>query len=71
LAHAILKERLNVFGILGCVLCIVGSLTIILHAPEEKPVVSVVEVWNLAMQPGALLFKARRVRLGRNKVTRQ
>jgi hypothetical protein len=47
-----LNERLNLFGILGCVLCITGSLTIVLHAPPERPVGSVVEVWQLAMQPG-------------------
>jgi hypothetical protein len=47
-----LKERLNVFGIVGCGLCITGAMTIILHAPEEKAAVSVVEVWQLAMQPG-------------------
>eukprot|EP00983_Pelagomonas_calceolata_P128613 1161529-Pelagomonas_calceolata.AAC.8 len=53
LAHTMLKERLNVFGIVGCGLCITGALTIILHAPEEKAAVSVVEVWQLAKQPRA------------------
>jgi hypothetical protein len=53
LAHIILKEKLNIFGILGCVLCITGSLTIVLHAPEERPLESVLEVWSLALQPGA------------------
>lgn len=53
LAHIFLKEQLNVFGILGCVLCITGSITIVLHVPAEKPIESVAQVWNLAMQPGA------------------
>lgn len=52
LAHLFLKEQLNIFGILGCVLCITGSLTIVMHVPAEQPIESVTQVWNLAMQPG-------------------
>ena len=48
----VLKERLNVFGIVGCMLCIVGSITIVLHAPEEQPITSLLQVWRLALQPG-------------------
>ena len=55
LAHHLLNERLNLFGILGCVLCINGSVTIVLHAPPERQVSSVLEIWDLAMAPGALL----------------
>ncbi|GFH13772.1 probable magnesium transporter [Haematococcus lacustris] len=51
LAHMLLNERLNMFGMLGCALCITGSMTIVLHAPEERVLGSVVEVWQLAMQP--------------------
>uniref|UniRef100_A0A7S0WPU4 Probable magnesium transporter n=1 Tax=Chlamydomonas leiostraca TaxID=1034604 RepID=A0A7S0WPU4_9CHLO len=51
LAHALLNERLNLFGMLGCVLCITGSCTIVLHAPPEREVHSVLEIWQLAMQP--------------------
>ena len=47
-----LNEKLNVFGMLGCLLCITGSLSIVLHAPPERHLGSVVEVWQLAMQPG-------------------
>lgn len=53
LAHIFLKEHLNLFGILGCILCITGSVTIVLHVPAERPIESVAQVWNLAMQPGA------------------
>lgn len=53
LAHVFLKEHLNVFGALGCLLCITGSITIVLHAPAERPIESVAQVWSLAMQPGA------------------
>lgn len=38
---------------LGCLLCITGSVTIVLHAPPERHLGSVVEVFQLAMQPGA------------------
>lgn len=53
LAHIILRERLHIFGILGCVLCVVGSTTIVLHAPQEREIESVREVWDLAMEPGS------------------
>lgn len=52
LAHIILRERLHIFGILGCALCVVGSTTIVLHAPQEREIESVAEVWALAMEPG-------------------
>ncbi|KAG6436957.1 hypothetical protein SASPL_101864 [Salvia splendens] len=52
LAHFILKEKLHVFGIVGCILCLVGSITIVLHAPFEKDIVSVKQVWHLAIEPG-------------------
>lgn len=55
LAHIILRERLHIFGILGCILCVVGSTTIVLHAPAEREIESVIEVWNLATEPGTLL----------------
>ncbi|KAJ3701773.1 hypothetical protein LUZ61_005478 [Rhynchospora tenuis] len=56
LAHMILQERLHIFGMLGCVLCIVGSTTIVLHAPQERAIGSVTEVWELATEPGFLCY---------------
>ncbi|DBA99747.1 TPA: hypothetical protein ACH3X3_012297 [Trebouxia sp. C0006] len=35
-------------------LCVAGSLTIVLHAPEERPIISMLQVWQLALQPGQL-----------------
>lgn len=52
LAHFILKERLHKLGILGCVMCIAGSVIIVVHAPSERPITSVQEIWNMATQPG-------------------
>ncbi|KAK8949208.1 hypothetical protein KSP39_PZI006315 [Platanthera zijinensis] len=58
LAHFILKERLQRMGVLGCVLCIVGSTVIVLHAPEEKNPSSVEQIWYLATQPAFLSYAA-------------
>ncbi|KAK0577623.1 hypothetical protein LWI29_035926 [Acer saccharum] len=58
LAHIILRERLHIFGVLGCVLCVVGSTSIVLHAPQEREIESVKEVWDLATEPGFLLYAA-------------
>ncbi|XP_058001266.1 probable magnesium transporter NIPA1 isoform X2 [Hevea brasiliensis] len=56
LAHFILKEKLHIFGVLGCVLCVVGSTSIVLHAPQERAMESVKEVWHLATEPGFLVY---------------
>ncbi|XP_048231519.1 probable magnesium transporter NIPA4 isoform X2 [Ricinus communis] len=58
LAHIILNEKLHIFGILGCVLCVVGSTTIVLHAPQEREIESVKEVWDLATEPAFLFYAA-------------
>ncbi|CAI9117590.1 OLC1v1019000C1 [Oldenlandia corymbosa var. corymbosa] len=56
LAHFILKEKLHIFGIVGCALCLVGSTTIVIHAPVERDIESVKDVWNLATEPGFLVY---------------
>ncbi|XP_072149948.1 probable magnesium transporter NIPA4 isoform X2 [Setaria viridis] len=58
LADIMLKEKLHIFGILGCVLCVVGSTTIVLHAPQERAIESVAEVWDLATEPAFLSYAA-------------
>uniref|UniRef100_A0A2P2MF86 Probable magnesium transporter n=1 Tax=Rhizophora mucronata TaxID=61149 RepID=A0A2P2MF86_RHIMU len=58
LAHFLLKEKLQKMGMLGCLLCIVGSTVIVLHAPHEKSINSVEEIWELAIQPAFLLYTA-------------
>jgi hypothetical protein len=55
LARVILREKLHIFGVLGCALCVVGSTTIVLHAPQEREIESVTEVWDLATEPGIYL----------------
>ncbi|KAI4966161.1 hypothetical protein ZWY2020_005825 [Hordeum vulgare] len=58
LARIILREKLHTFGVLGCILCVVGSTTIVLHAPPEREIESVAEVWDLATEPAFLLYAA-------------
>ncbi|KAM7278133.1 hypothetical protein ACFE04_005267 [Oxalis oulophora] len=56
LAHFILKEKLHLLGVLGCVMCIAGSIVIVIHAPQERPITSVLEIWTMATQPSFLLY---------------
>ncbi|KAK6946391.1 Magnesium transporter NIPA [Dillenia turbinata] len=56
LAHFMLKERLRKMGIVGCVTCIVGSIVIVLHAPQEHTPDSVLEIWKLATEPAFLIY---------------
>jgi len=58
LAHVMLREKLHIFGIIGCVLCVVGSTTIVLHAPPEREIESVTEVWDLATEPAFMCYAA-------------
>lgn len=51
LAHSLLNEKLNVFGILGCLLCMEGSFAIVLQAPPERQVSTVREVCALTVCP--------------------
>lgn len=64
LAHFMLGEKLQKMGMLGCLLCIVGSTMIVLHAPQEKSLSSVLEIWQLAIQPGKLVVVCIIVDLG-------
>ncbi|KAK9735195.1 hypothetical protein RND81_04G189800 [Saponaria officinalis] len=58
LADCILDEKLKKMGMLGCLLCILGSTIIVLHAPGERSLDSVDEIWGLAIQPAFLSFTA-------------
>ena len=54
LAHLLLNERIGTDGKIGCALCIIGSILIVLHSPEEKPFHSVDEILFYALSPGTL-----------------
>lgn len=52
LASFFLKEELGRVGRIGCTLCLIGSVIIVLHAPEDKEVQTVDEILEYAVQPG-------------------
>ncbi|KAK8626737.1 hypothetical protein V6N13_134369 [Hibiscus sabdariffa] len=56
LAHFLLKERIRKMGIVGCVSCIVGSVVIVIHAPQEETPSSVQDIWTLATHPAFLVY---------------
>lgn len=56
LAAFIMKERLTTMGKLGCALCIVGSIMIVLHGPADKEVQTVDEILAYAVKPGFVLY---------------
>ena len=52
LASFLLHEELGHLGRVGCSLCLLGSLIIVLHAPPDREVNTVDEILNFATQPG-------------------
>jgi magnesium transporter len=53
LASFLLNEELGQLGRLGCTICLIGSLIIVLHAPEDEPVTTVDQILEYALRPGA------------------
>ncbi|KAJ5682818.1 magnesium transporter NIPA5 [Penicillium macrosclerotiorum] len=51
-----LNERLGTLGKLGCAMCLLGSVVIVLHAPPDKPVDRIDEILAYAVKPGFLLY---------------
>ncbi|KAI4135893.1 MAG: hypothetical protein LQ347_000277 [Umbilicaria vellea] len=51
-----LKEELGVLGRLGCAICLIGSVIIVLHAPPDKEIQTVDEIIHDAMQP-VMIYK--------------
>ncbi|KAG2003516.1 DUF803 domain membrane protein [Coprinopsis cinerea AmutBmut pab1-1] len=56
LASFLLNEHLGHLGRVGCTLCLLGSLIIVLHAPEDRPIETVDEILHYAIQPGFLMY---------------
>lgn len=56
LAAVFLKEELGILGKLGCAICLLGSVIIVLHAPEDKNIETVDEILDYAIQPGFLFY---------------
>lgn len=49
-----LKEVLGTLGKLGCAICLIGSVIIVLHAPPDKEIATIDEILHYAIQPGKL-----------------
>ena len=47
-----LGERLGILGRVGCAICLIGSVIIVLHAPPDKELKNVGELLHFAMMPG-------------------
>lgn len=47
-----LNERLGTLGKLGCAICLIGSVIIVLHAPPDQEIKTVDEILHYAIQPG-------------------
>ncbi|EJF63578.1 hypothetical protein DICSQDRAFT_81777 [Dichomitus squalens LYAD-421 SS1] len=56
LASFLLHEELGHLGRLGCSLCLLGSLIIVLHAPPDKDAKTVDEILQYALHPGFMLY---------------
>lgn len=56
LASVFLKEKLGVLGKLGCGICLLGSIIIVLHAPEDKEIDTVDEILMYAERPAFMLY---------------
>ena len=49
-----LEEDLGTLGKLGCALCLIGSVIIVLHAPPDKEIQTVDEILQYAIHPGTV-----------------
>jgi drug/metabolite transporter (DMT)-like permease len=47
-----LGEKLGSLGKLGCAICLIGSVIIVLHAPADEQIDRIDEMLNYAIQPG-------------------
>ncbi|XP_048885010.1 magnesium transporter NIPA2-like [Brienomyrus brachyistius] len=56
LSSYFLNERLNTHGKMGCLLCILGSTVVVLHAPQEEEVVSLSTLAEKLKEPGFIAF---------------
>ncbi|XP_071239424.1 magnesium transporter NIPA2-like [Salvelinus alpinus] len=56
LSSYLLGETLNLFGKLGCVLSVLGSILMVIHAPEEEEVTTLHQMTDKLLDPGFLVF---------------
>uniref|UniRef100_A0AAV2J8A3 Magnesium transporter n=1 Tax=Knipowitschia caucasica TaxID=637954 RepID=A0AAV2J8A3_KNICA len=56
LASHLLGEVLNLIGKFGCLLCVLGSVLLVIHAPQEQEVTSLQEMSDKLLEPGFLVY---------------
>jgi len=56
LASWLLKEEMGTAGKSGSALCLIGAVVIVLHAPEDKEILSVDDILRYALNPGFLAY---------------
>ena len=56
LSAIFLKERLSMVGKVACFLCIVGSVVIVMNAPQESSVANIQQMQSFVIAPGFLSF---------------
>lgn len=56
LSAIFLKERLSFVGKVGCFNCIIGSIVIVISAPEQSAVARIQDMKRLMLMPGFLSF---------------
>lgn len=56
LSSYFLNERLNVHGKIGCLLCILGSTVMVIHAPQEEEVDTLSAMAEKLKDPGTQVF---------------
>ncbi|XP_070615970.1 magnesium transporter NIPA2-like isoform X3 [Erythrolamprus reginae] len=56
LASYFLNEQLNIHGKVGCLLCILGSTVMVIHAPQEETISSLDSMLEKLKDPGFIVF---------------
>jgi magnesium transporter len=56
LSAIFLKERLSLVGKVGCFLCIIGSVVIVMNAPSESSAANIQEMQGYVIAPGFLSY---------------
>ncbi|CAG8584619.1 16997_t:CDS:2 [Funneliformis caledonium] len=57
LASLFLKESLGRLGTVGCGLCLIGSIMIVLHSPADKEIKTVDEILQFALKPVFAIYQ--------------
>lgn len=56
LSSIFLKERLSFVGKIGCFMCVVGSVVIVMNAPEQTAVNKIQDMQKFVVTPGFLSY---------------